>query len=100
MRSSASRRISSLVMFLLHHEGADRVTGDGPFDVSFALEVEYQDRQFGALAQVDGGSVHDAKIIADDLAVRQSLVAHRGRIALALLPVPPPPLRPLNRNVA
>src|SRR5207244_9545995 len=78
MRSSASKRISSLVIIAspsLTHQRANLMPGDGPFDVALPLKVEHQDRQPGHPAQVDGGHVHHAQIIPNHLAVRQLLIA-------------------------
>src|SRR5947208_10583994 len=81
MRSSASNKISSLVMVgkpsaHLTDQGADGVAGDRAFDVALALEIEHQDRQPACAAQVDGCDVHHPQIIAHDLPVSQLLVAH------------------------
>src|SRR5437762_8619703 len=92
MRSSQSRRISSLVMVvpasgvldsnLLAYQCTDRVASDGPFDVAFALEIENQNGQLRDPAQVDGGSVHHAQIIANHLVVSNLFIAHRMRVLL------------------
>src|SRR5262249_33957346 len=80
MRSSASNKISSLVItrfpspvplrtehvpfysalgtMLFAHHRADRMAGDGSFDVPVALEVKDQDGQFALSAQANGGHIH------------------------------------------
>src|SRR5207253_11493818 len=67
MRSSASKRISSLLMgtsLLTAHKGAERLAEDGSLDVALVLVVEDQDRQFRLAAHADGGDVHDAEVLA------------------------------------
>src|SRR5947209_19128948 len=74
MRSSASKRISSLVIILpspgvatrglvllrFTHQSANRFTRHGALDVAFTFEVENQDRHFALAAQADGRHVHDS----------------------------------------
>src|SRR5262245_20633376 len=77
MRSSASNRISSLVMGLhsgsgrLADQRADGVPADGPLDVPLALVVEDQDGELLLPAQADGADVHHPQIIAEELVVCQ-----------------------------
>src|SRR5262249_12591162 len=82
MRSSASKRISSLVIVRgpssgeLADYGTEGVAGNGPLDVPLALEVEDENGELRLPAQADGRSVHHAQIIAEDLVVSQLLVAN------------------------
>src|SRR5260370_18939459 len=76
IRSSASKRISSLVMVLhpfdrssIRHQSADGMSGNRAFDVPFPFEVKDQDRQLGLLAQGDGGQVHHAQLVPHHLVI-------------------------------
>src|SRR5262249_25950223 len=60
---------------------------DGTLDVAFAFEVENQDRQLRNTAQVDGGHVHHAQIIANYLGVSQLLIANGVRVQLRVVAV-------------
>src|SRR6266851_7867559 len=88
IRSSASKRISSVVIILSFADQCpDWLAGDSAFDVALALEVEDQDRHLGLAAQANGRHVHHSQIIAEHLGECQLFIANRVGILLGIVAI-------------